>query len=144
MNLQLIEEIVGDVQRSCVEYFDLECAGSRLQLRRIATATPEWTATLATGNEDGPPAYEVADVAKGVVIPAPACGRLLHAHPLANDARATTGTAMKGEAIAFLQVGSLVSVITAPFDGFVQDRLVRDGALVDYGAEVLRFAAIAP
>lgn len=137
MKLQFIEKMIDQMQGSSLQYLDLECAGSRLQLRRIADAPADRAPMPADGGNPAPSHDAAIDLAPGIVIAAPACGKLLYSHPLATAG--AFGSAKKGEAVAYLQVGPLVSAIAAPFDGFVHERVADDGAIVGYGTVILRF-----
>jgi len=73
-------------------------------------------------------------------IPAPSVGIFHGTHPLQTAPLAEPGQRVTaGDAVALLQIGSLLVHVVAPQDGTLLEVLAEDGAAVGYGTALMRF-----
>jgi acetyl-CoA carboxylase biotin carboxyl carrier protein len=68
-------------------------------------------------------------------------GILLHSHPMRRVPLAPCGSLVRaGQTVALLQVGALLVPIDAPCDGVVVEVVAQEGALVGFGADIIRLS----
>lgn len=80
-----------------------------------------------------------------VPVRATSVGKFLHAHPLHDAPLAEPGqTVVRGQTIGLLQIGALLLPVQAPHDGVVAGHAAADGAVVGYGAPVVKLFAASP
>ena len=111
---------------------------------RLELTGPDYRLVLARGAAAGAAAPEgdAAPEADPDVVPvtAPAIGTFLRTHPLHDRPLAADGEAVvAGQAIALLQVGALLTPVSAPADGLIVAALPEEGALVGYGDRLFDF-----
>ena len=111
---------------------------------RLELTGPDYRLVLARGAAAGAaaPEGEAAPEADPDVVPvtAPAIGTFLRTHPLHDRPLAADGEAVvAGQAIALLQVGALLTPVSAPADGLIVAALPEEGALVGYGDRLFDF-----
>jgi acetyl-CoA carboxylase biotin carboxyl carrier protein len=81
--------------------------------------------------------------ADAVVVRAPSVGIFLDEHPLCERAVAPIGAEIvAGAPLGFLQVGSLLTPVSAPQAGTVIDVLVKHGSVVGYGTPLFELQPI--
>jgi acetyl-CoA carboxylase biotin carboxyl carrier protein len=100
--------------------------GGLLIRRDVATPVP---------HEPAPPPAPARETA----ITASSVGVFLRQHPLRDAPAAQAGQAVRaGHILGFLRVGALLLPVSAPRDGVILDVPALDGAVVGYGATLIR------
>lgn len=134
MKFEVIEALAERLSTSpitCCEYAE---AGQIVRMRfaggghvRSASASPVADEQPTQAHQSG---YDV--------IRAKAAGVLRFGHPCAASVERTAGeTVAQGDMVAFLQVGEVLSAVTAQRAGTLGHRFLPDGALVGYGEDVM-------
>ena len=133
MNFELIEVIAKKLEHSSVRYCESEEAGKTIKMRFdiVDGSHKSGKQQVSQPNLDKPSNrnHAVKANAAGIV-------RFNHPCSTANGLRPRDEVA-KGEIVFFLQVGDLLSAVTAPRAGMLGERLIPDGSLVGYGEEVM-------
>ena len=82
-----------------------------------------------------------APAGAGVIVRAPSLGILLARHPMRKESIAPVGTRVRaGQVIALLQIGQLLTPVTAPQDGVLARSLVEPGTTVGFGTALLELS----
>jgi biotin carboxyl carrier protein len=143
MNLQTIEEFVRLIEAGTVELFEIESDGALLRLRHGARSGSVRSATDVSVSSEAL-SLESAAASSSATIKAPATGLYFREHPLHSGIRTIQLplTIQEGDVVGYLQVGAVVSAVLAPLSGQLQEQLIADGCLVDFGTELLRMTSI--
>lgn len=130
MPFQHVDQLSSWLAEAGIDY--LELSGPDRQLR------------LGRAIEQDLPTDVASAVTHAVPVKAPVAGTLLHSHPMRRVPLAPCGSMVRaGQTVALLQVGALLVPIDAPTDGVVVEVVAQEGALVGFGAEIIRISDIA-
>jgi acetyl-CoA carboxylase biotin carboxyl carrier protein len=130
MPFQHVDQLSSWLAEAGIDY--LELSGPDRQLRLGRAIRQE----LLVKTTDGASADTHA-----VTVKAPMAGTLLHSHPMRRVPLAPCGSRVRaGQTLALLQVGALLVPIDAPCDGVVVEVVAQEGALVGFGADIIRLS----
>jgi acetyl-CoA carboxylase biotin carboxyl carrier protein len=133
MPFQHVDQLASWLAEAGIDYLELSGPDRQLCLGR---AVQQWPRVETTA-----PAGVVSQV---VTVTAPTVGTLLHSHPIRRVPLAPCGSLVRaGQTVALLQVGALLIPIDAPCEGVVVDVPSEEGALIGFGAEIIRISDIA-
>jgi acetyl-CoA carboxylase biotin carboxyl carrier protein len=133
MPFQHVDLLSSWLAEAGIDYLELSGPDRQLRLRRAIRQD------LLLKTTDG-----ASPVAHAVTVKAPMAGTLLHSHPIRRVPLAPCGILVRtGQAVALLQVGALLIPIDAPCDGIVVEVVMQEGALVGFGADIIRLSDIA-
>jgi biotin carboxyl carrier protein len=104
-------------------------------IARLELTGPGFALTLARGSSAPGEAPDAPEPEPDLMpVMAHALGTLLRTHPLHETPLAVDGEAVvRGEAVALLRVGALLTPVPAPANGIIVAAAVEAGALVGYG-----------
>lgn len=141
MKIELIEALVQALRSSSLSSLEYEADGVVVRLsfghRDVRDGQMVKPAVTGSGGmpgpSGGPPPPRTIDARN--------TGRLLIHHPLSRTAAVSAGMSVnKGQMVAFLQVGDVLSAVRSPDDGVVMQQLVAEGTLVGFGHAIFRLA----
>lgn len=131
MPFQHVDQLSLWLAEAGIDYLELSGPDRELRLGRAAQQGLQANTT---------------DTAREVTraVRAPMVGTLLHSHPMRRVPLAPCGSLVRaGQTVALLQIGALLVPIDAPCDGVVVEVVAEEGALVGFGAEIIRLSDIA-
>lgn len=136
MSPEQIERLVQRLERSTIAECEYEQDGAQLRLQFKHAPTARAVVSIAGASSApaaGPASVQAAASTFGAVNSS-ATGIFHGTHPLLKLPFVAHGdTVAKGQLVAFLRVGPVVSSVRAPASGVLGAQLVVDGTLVGYG-----------
>lgn len=132
MTLDDISRLVSQFEDGTALSLEYTAAGSELHLQRRTAARTSVNRTVTT--------TAVVQTKQASTIAAPACGAFSRSHPLSGRCDDLPRIVSRGDLVACLRIGSLVSGVPAPADGTLISQLVEDGAVVGHATPLFEFA----
>ncbi|WP_415769007.1 acetyl-CoA carboxylase biotin carboxyl carrier protein [Pseudomonas sp. LB3P38] len=133
MSPEFIEQLVELLKGSSIVEFEYEKGGACVRLR-LDQNLDRREGYQATSGDEAPP--HVPKVTKKNIV-AGDIGVLRLTHPQHDKPFVALGApVMKGQIVAFLQVGEMLREITSTVEGTLGQCLVKEGDLIGYGQAV--------
>ena len=138
MTLAEIESLVARLESSAVTECDYQRGSAKLVLRfarrQVGTPAPAMLAELPSFDQDS----GKQPTSQPVAVRSNAIGSFHRAHPLREMPTASVGEKVTpGQAIGYLEIDSVFSVVASPVTGTVGQPLLEDGEVAAYGQILL-------
>ena len=141
MKIDQVEALVQALCMSSLNSLEYEGDGATLRVSFSRRGPLAQAAASQMDSSTGIHTSVRKDSSRSVTIDARNTGTLWIRHPLATSAAVSIGTSVtKGQVVAFLQIGDVLSAVISSADGTVANQLVDEGTLVGYGQSIFTLA----